>query len=88
MKYLKLFENFCEGDMEDMLSLIRSITKNFEIKHYGFDYIEIKLKDEIDIAEKFEEEITKKLLKKFDKEISEIYTEETGWFKIFLNKNK
>lgn len=70
--------------MEDMLSFIRGITKEFEIKHYGFDYIEIKLKHKIDEAEILQKEIVDMLLKKFGNNIREIYTEETGWFKIYL----
>lgn len=89
MKHLKLYEAFCEGDMEDMLSYIRSVIDDrFEILHYGFDYIEIKLDaygNSTDEAEEIENVIVPYLLDKFDKEISEIYTEETGWFKIYLN---
>jgi len=90
MKHLKLYETFCEGDMEDMLSYIRSVIDDrFEILHYGFDYIEIRLDaygNSTDEAEDIQNEIVPYLLDKFNKEISEIYTEETGWFKIYLNR--
>src|ERR1700749_4527483 len=78
-----------EGDMEDMLSVIRKIAPNFEQVHYGFDYIEIKLKcPNIDVKEQLQAEIFKELLAKFADAIMELYTEETGWFKIYLDWNK
>lgn len=84
-EFRKIYE-LCEGDMEDMLSIVRSHVKNdFEQLHYGFDYIEIKLKEsDYEKKEKFSQDIIDELLKKFDKEISEVYSEETGWFKIYL----
>lgn len=89
MKHLKLYEEFCEGDMEDMLSFIRNIAP-IDILHYGFDYIEVKLKtygksDKYEETEKNQQAMVDLLLKKFKKQITEVYTEETGWFKIYLN---
>lgn len=77
----------CEGDMEDMLSIVRKhVENNFEQLHYGFDYIEIKLLEkEYEKLEKVSQDIIDELLKKFDKCITEVYSEETGWFKIYLN---
>lgn len=91
-EFRKVFE-LCEGDMEDMLSIVRHIAPGFETLHYGFDYIEIKLKeyyksDDYEKCIKLQDEISKELHTKFDKEISEIYTEETGWFKIYLRHTK
>lgn len=89
MRHIKLYEDFCEGDMEDMLSYCRKIAP-LDVLHYGFDYIEVKLKSygKYDLHEETEakqQEMVDLLLDKFKKQISEVYTEETGWFKIYLN---
>lgn len=92
MIHIKLYEEFCEGDIDDMLSFMRGITPDFKILHYGFDYIEIKLdsygKTELhEETEEIQKEISDMLLNKFKKQIQEIYTEETGWFKIYLQNS-
>lgn len=89
MRHIRLYEEFCEGDIDDMLSYIRSVVGDkFKMPHYGFDYVEIILDARMksgDEAEKLHNDIVPYLLKKFEKAISEIYSEETGWFKIYFN---
>lgn len=90
MKHIKLFEQFVlnewsEGDIDDIQSHIRKTCGDYETLHYGFDYLEVRLNNRED--EDSIQECLSYLLKKFDSVISEIDSEETGWFKIYFKKD-
>ena len=74
---------------KSMKDIINSHTQNFEFSK-GDNYFEVKIDHELErlFGDGFYEEIIdsihNELLKKHEDDISEIYSEETGWFKIYL----
>jgi hypothetical protein len=80
-KFINLNEG-CEGDIDDIQSYIRKRVGDYELLHYGFDYIEVRLNNSEQRKEL--DELFEFLTDKFDDFISEIYEEETGWFKIYF----